>query len=101
MFKKIALCLAFVAGTAVMATGCDDNGDTTPDMGGVGGGNNDQGTGPGNTNPDGGGDTFTCVQNPMTNDDFLNSCHSSAVAQEDIVPFYPTLAPNGQLPKLQ
>jgi hypothetical protein len=91
MLKKIALCVAFVAGTAVLATsaiGCDNTNDTAQDMGGQ-----DQGD-----NQDAG---FMCVMNPMTNDDFLNSCHSAAVAQEDIVPFYPTLAPNGQLPALQ
>jgi hypothetical protein len=42
---------------------------------------------------------FVCFSGtPMTNSDFLNACTSSA--SEDVMPFWPTLAPNGQLPSL-
>ena len=44
--------------------------------------------------------SFVCVMNPVTNDDFLNSCAPASVAFVDIMPFYPTLAPNGVLPSL-
>ncbi|HEY1587672.1 MAG TPA: hypothetical protein VGH63_18365, partial [Polyangia bacterium] len=60
----------------------------------------------GGTGGGGGGGTanadmsFVCVQNPMTNDDFLNSCAPAGVDSVNIDPFYPTLAPGGQLPTL-
>src|SRR5262249_37628383 len=41
-----------------------------------------------------------CVMNPMTTDAFLNSCAPASIAFVDIMPLYPTLAPNGVLPSL-
>jgi hypothetical protein len=44
--------------------------------------------------------TPACVSGtPMTNSDFLNACTNADSV--DIVPFYPTNAPNGTLPPLQ
>ena len=105
MMKKLALCIAFVVGSAVFAVamvGCDDNGTTPnnqPDLatGGGGGGNPDLSTGSGGK-PD---MAAGCSQSPATDVDFLNSCYPASVSAVDVVPFYPTLAPNGQLPPLQ
>jgi hypothetical protein len=35
---------------------------------------------------------------PMSNDQFLNAC--TTAASDDVMPFWPTLAPNGVLPSL-
>ncbi len=90
-FKACAL-----ASLALLAVACGDTGTMTVQM-----------DGPMNTpadmtmmqqsSPD---MSFVCVMNPMTNDDFLNSCAPASVAFVDITPFYPTLAPNGVLPSL-
>src|SRR3954470_19765237 len=99
MMKKLALCVAFVAGTAVltaMISGCDDNGSMNN-----GGGGSDMAMGGGG----GGGDmavpAFQCVMTPASNDDFLNSCAPASVDKVEIAPEFPTLAPKGQLPQLQ
>jgi hypothetical protein len=68
-----------VAGLAA----CGSSNNTAPDMAG--------------TNPDMGA---SCSMNPMTNDELLNGCTTAAIDHVDITPFYPTLAPNGQLPAL-
>jgi hypothetical protein len=101
MLKKIALCLAFAAGSTLLvaaAVGCDSNGNTGGGGGSGGsGGSGGGGGGGGGGNPDMG---FQCVMNPMTDPDFLNSCAPASVQSVDITPFYPALAPNGQLPSL-
>jgi hypothetical protein len=40
-----------------------------------------------------------CSMNPMTNLEIINACTNADSV--DKMPFYPTLAPNGQLPPLQ
>ena len=74
---------------------------------GCGGGNNggSGGTGGGGSGGGGGGNgtaglSFVCAQNPTTNDELLNSCAPAGVDSVNIDPFYPSLAPNGQLPAL-
>lgn len=39
-----------------------------------------------------------CVSNPITHTELLNAC--TTAESYDKQPFYPTLAPNGQLPSL-
>jgi hypothetical protein len=96
--KKIALCLGFVAATAWMVStvGCGDSNNNT------GGGGADMAMGGGSDLAGGGGAdmSFVCIQNPMMGDDFFNSCAPASVQFVDITPFYPSLAPNGQLPPL-
>src|SRR5690242_7157559 len=97
MIKKLALCVAFVAGTAILAAsigGCDDNGTMNNGgggsdmaMGGGGGGNGDMAVA-----------GFQCVTTPVSNNDFLNSCAPASVDKVEIVPEFPTLAPAGVLP---
>jgi hypothetical protein len=99
MYKRIILGLGSAAliASAVMFVGCGDNGTTNNnfpdmamkmnqgDMANGGGGNPDM--------------SFVCFSGtPMTDTDFLNAC--STAAHEDVMPFYPTLAPNGVLPSL-
>ena len=40
----------------------------------------------------------SCVTNPMTHVEIINACTNAQAF--DKTPFYPTLAPNGQLPPL-
>ena len=40
----------------------------------------------------------TCVMNPMTHVEIINACTNADFY--DKMPYYPTLAPNGQLPPL-
>ena len=95
--KKLALCLGFVLATATLAAvGCDSNGTTPQDMAMM------QGNGDMAMMQGGGADmSFVCNSSPMMGDDFLNSCAPASVQFVDITPFYPSLAPNGQLPPLQ
>jgi hypothetical protein len=39
-----------------------------------------------------------CVSNPMTHVEIINACTNADTF--DVMPFYPTLAPNGMLPPL-
>jgi hypothetical protein len=96
MLKNILLACAVVALCA-----CEDNkpsNNNNPDMAMGGGGNTGDMAGGGGGNPD---MAPSCFDNPMTNDQLLNSCTTAAIDKVDITPFYPTLAPNGQLPTLQ
>jgi hypothetical protein len=95
--KKIALCLGFVLSTAWLAAsvGCDTNGNNGGGDMAMGGGGEDM------TMTPGADMSFVCVADPMMGDDFLNGCAPDSVQKVDITPFYPTLAPNGQLPPLQ
>jgi hypothetical protein len=90
MLKNILIALALVTAAAC---GEDNNTNTFPDM-----------AHPPSTDmamqqptPD---MSFVCFDNPTTNDELLNSCAPATVDKVDIVPFFPTLAPNGQLPAL-
>ena len=79
--------LAFALSTAIGCSGSNgNNGGGKPDLSG-GGSNADMATGP------------TCFSGtPATDTDFLNSCTTDD--NVDVTPFYPTNAPNGQLPAL-
>ena len=100
MLKQISLGLAFAALVGFGAfAGCgnsDNNNLGGPDLAQDNPGNNDLAMP--NSSPD---MSFVCVQNPVSNDDFLNSCAPASVDKVDIMPFYPALAPNGVLPPLQ
>jgi hypothetical protein len=97
MLKKISILVA-TAGCAFIlaAAGCDD---TTNNINGSDGGQADLAMAGGG---DGGGAdmAFVCSQNPTNNAELLNSCAPASVDKVDIVPFYPSLAPNGVLPAL-
>jgi hypothetical protein len=72
--------------------GCDDTTSVTggPDMAMTGG------------NPDM-GPAFQCVMDPKSGADFLNACTDTTVQTGDPnkdAPYYPSLAPNGQLQPL-
>ncbi len=98
MMKKLALCVAFVAGSAVLASaiGCDGNGNSTGSDMAMSQGTGDMAMAGSNADM-----AFACVTNPTMGNDFLNSCAPASVDFVDIQPFYPTLAPGGQLPSLQ
>ena len=84
--------LFFVGLVALGAVACggNSNNNTT----GTTGGTQDMAM---NVNPD---LTPACVSTtPASNTDFLNACTNADSVE--IVPFYPTNAPNGQLPPLQ
>ena len=86
---KTNILLSVAAGLLSLAVvGCGGNGTTGNDMGGTHGGG-----GPDMMQP-------ACVKNPMSDPDFLNSCPPAGVDKFDITPFYPALAPNGQLPTI-
>ncbi len=99
IIASLALGLVLAASAAGSIIGCGGSNNNGGSGGGGGGGTAGSGGG-------GGGSTgnadmaFVCVQNPMTNDDFLNSCAPAGVDSVTIDPFYPSLAPNGQLPAL-
>jgi hypothetical protein len=99
MSKKIiaslALGMVLAASAAGSIIGCGGNGNNGGSGGTGGGGSGGGGGGMGNADM-----SFVCVPNPMTNDDFLNSCAPAGVDSVNIDPFYPTLAPGGQLPTL-
>ena len=96
IIASLALGLVLAASAAGSIIGC--GGSNNGGAGGAGGGGTGGGGGGGSMgNPD---MAFVCVQNPMTNDDFLNSCAPAGVDSVNIDPFYPSLAPNGQLPAL-
>lgn len=77
---KVALGLALAA---CFAAGCDDpaSGNRSPDLA--------------SASPD---LAPTCVTNPTTHEGLLNGCTDAE--SYDKTPFYPTLAPNGELPAL-
>ena len=89
--KKAARFVAAVAlATTVAACGNNSN-NNTPDMAMPG---NDGG---------GGGDMAmeTCVMNPMTSVELLNACTTAQTGDPaKDAPYYPSLAPNGNLPPL-
>lgn len=98
MYKRIILGLGSAAliASAALFVGCGDNGTTNntfPDMA------MQQQTGD-MAHPGGNADmSFVCFSGtPTTDTDFLNAC--TTAASDDVMPFYPTLAPNGQLPSL-
>jgi hypothetical protein len=51
------------------------------------------------TGPDMGG-ASSCVKNPASDKDFLNSCAPPEVVSVPLDPFYPDKAPGGTLPSL-
>jgi len=82
--------LLFVGLVALGAVACGGNGNN-----GTTGGGQDMAMQM--SNPD---MTPACVTGtPMSNTDFLNACTNADSVEID--PFYPTNAPNGQLPPLQ
>lgn len=98
IIASLALALVLAASAAGTIIGCGGSGNNGGSGGGGGGGTAGGGGGGGGT---GNADmAFVCVQNPMTNDDFLNSCAPAGVDSVTIDPFYPSLAPNGTLPAL-
>lgn len=98
IIASLALGLVLAASAAGSIIGCGGSNNNGGSGGGGGGGTAGSGGGGGGM---GNADmAFVCVQNPMTNDDFLNSCAPAGVDSVNIDPFYPSLAPNGQLPQL-
>jgi hypothetical protein len=95
MLNTIKACA--LGSLALLAVACSDTGSMNVQMDGPNTPADMTMTDQGGNNPD---MAFVCVMNPMTNDDFLNSCAPASVAFVDIMPFYPTLAPNGVLPSL-
>jgi hypothetical protein len=100
MRKNIILSLgagALLSLGGVLWTGCDDDGGTTPppkaDMAMPAG--DMVGTPGADMTP-----VKDCVQNPMTNEDFLNSCAPETVVPFTLDPQYPAQAPGGVLPDL-
>ena len=100
MRKNIILSLTAGALLSLGAlwTGCDDDGGGTtvaPKM--------DMST---PVDKDAGGDAADmtvvkdCVETPVSNDDFLNSCAPETVVANTIDPEFPSLAPAGVLPDL-
>ena len=91
--KKVARLFAALALATLAACGNGSNNNNTPDMamGGGGGGGG------------GGGDMAmpTCVSNPMTSVELLNACTTaqSGDPAKD-APYFPSLAPGGNLPPL-
>jgi hypothetical protein len=81
--------LAFVAALALGACGGDDTtSNTGGDMAMTGGGGGDMAA-------------PACSMNPMTNDELINACTSAQTGDPNKdAPYYPSLAPNGQLPPL-
>jgi hypothetical protein len=90
--KKAARFVAALAlATTVAACGNNSN-NNTPDM-----------AMPGNDGGGGGGDMAmeTCVMNPMTSVELLNACTTAQTGDPaKDAPYYPSLAPNGNLPPL-
>lgn len=93
IIASLALGLVFAASAAGSIIGC--GGGNNGGSGGTGGGGAGGGGGNGNADM-----SFVCAKNPTTNDEFLNSCAPAGVDSVNIDPFYPSLAPNGQLPAL-
>jgi hypothetical protein len=83
--------------TVLLAAACGSSNKNNQDDGGA----PDLAMSPGNadlsmvTNPD---LSETCVTDPMTHLELINAC--TTADSVDKLPFYPTLAPNGQLPPL-
>jgi hypothetical protein len=75
---------------ATLAACSDKSGNTTPgDMAMQQGGGNDMTT------------VETCVMNPMTPEELINACTTAQTGDPaKDAPYYPSLAPNGQLPPL-
>ena len=72
--------LSAALAVGLSAAGCGSNSGTSADL-------------EGNSNADGG-----CVTNPTTHVEIINRCTSAE--SYDKIPFYPMLAPNGELPML-
>jgi len=81
----------------LLAAGCGDSNNGNMDMGM---GNNDMAEEkPDLTMGNQPDMTPVCSMNPMTHLELINACTNADFV--DKMPFYPTLAPNGQLPPLQ
>jgi hypothetical protein len=88
--QKTMLALVVAVGLGALVAACGDdgggNGGGTPDMAMQGGGDM---AGP------------ACSMNPMTHEELLNACTTAQTGDPSKdAPYYPTLAPNGQLPPL-
>jgi hypothetical protein len=92
MTKATRTMLALVGALALgaLVAACGDNGNNnggSPDMAMTGGG----------------GDmaTAACSMNPMTHEELLNACTTAQTGDPaKDAPYYPSLAPNGNLPPL-
>ncbi len=100
MSKKIiaslALGLMLAASGAASVIGCSNKG-----SGGSGGGGGGGSAGGGGGGGGGADMAFVCVANPTSDPDFLNSCAPAGVDSVLIDPFFPAMAPNGNLPTIQ
>jgi hypothetical protein len=86
---RVVAALALAASLSAAVTACGDTTTNTPV--------NDLSMTTGN------GDMAmeTCVANPTTGDEFLNACTTAQTGDPaKDAPYYPTLAPGGQLPPL-
>jgi len=88
--KSVARLMAALAlGTLAACGGGNNNNNGSPDMAMQQGGGNDM------TVPD------TCVMNPMTPVELLNGCSTAQTGDPaKDAPYYPQLAPGGNLPPL-
>lgn len=87
MLKSAARFVVALALATTVAACSDNTGHGSPDM----------------AMPPGGGDmsTESCVMNPMTPVELLNACTTAQTGDPaKDAPYFPTLAPNGQLPPL-
>lgn len=94
------LVLAVFSLTSTVA-GCGGNNNNGGSGGGGGGGSAGGGGGGGGGSMGTPDMAFVCVQSPMSDPDYLNGCAPAGVDSVDITPFFPSLAPNGQLPPIQ
>ena len=80
----------------LLAAGCDDANNGNMDMGSAGDMAEEKPDLTMGSQPD---MAPACSMNPMTHVEIINACTNADSV--DKMPFYPTLAPNGQLPPLQ
>jgi hypothetical protein len=87
--KRTARFVAALALATLAACGNSSNNNSGPDMAMMTGGGNDMTT------------QSTCVMNPMTNVELLNACTTAQTGDTaKDAPYFPSLAPNGNLPPL-
>ena len=87
--RPFILVILFVGAVGLVASACGNSAAPTPDMLGA----------PDMSMAQGQADmAIPCVMNPMTNLEIINACTNAEFI--DIMPHFPTLAPNGQLPPL-
>jgi hypothetical protein len=86
---KIVRFVAALALATLAACGNNSNNNNAPDMAVMTGGGNDMTM------------QSTCVMNPMTNVELLNACTTAQTGDTaKDAPYFPSLAPNGNLPPL-